>query len=114
MAGVWEDSDGGEITSVSVDPHTDVLACGDEYGRLKLYNFPCTSGGDLNLTFRGHAGPISWVRFSEGGHYLYSTGKDDCCIFQWKHELGLMEEDEENTPPKDLSSKTGTLTGHMR
>ena len=43
------------------------------------------------MTFRGHAGAVSNVRFSDGGHYLYSMGKTDCCVMQYKHELDMME-----------------------
>ena len=43
------------------------------------------------MTFKGHAGAVSKVSFSEGGHYLYSMGKTDCCIMQYKHELDIME-----------------------
>ena len=95
--GLWEDSDGGEVTSTHVDPVTDVLVCGDQYGRLKLYTYPVLEKGNLHLAFRGHAGTVSTVRFSGGGHHVYSLGKTDCCIFQYKHELDKMElsDDEE-------------------
>ncbi|GMH62047.1 hypothetical protein TrLO_g8072 [Triparma laevis f. longispina] len=99
VAGLWPDSEGGEITTINIDPNTDVLAAGDEFGRIRLYNYPCTEGGQLNLTFQGHCGPISRARFSEGGHYLFTTGRDDCCLFQWKHQLTEMDEDDEDKGP---------------
>ena len=93
-AGVWKDSDGGEITSVNVDKHTAVLACGDEYGRIKLYNYPTMGSSNLFSCSRGHAGSIASVRFSDGGHYLYSAGAEDCCVFQWRHDLEVLEDDD--------------------
>ncbi|GMI30140.1 hypothetical protein TrRE_jg1055, partial [Triparma retinervis] len=43
--GLWEDCAGGEVTSVNVDPTTSILCAGDNFGRLKLYNYPVSTGG---------------------------------------------------------------------
>jgi len=95
--GVWEQctvADFGSVTTVNVDKLTDVLCCGDEYGRIKLFNYPVLGPNNLFSCTYGHAGPVAKVRFGEGGHYLYSAGTDDCCVFQWHHKLEEYEPEE--------------------
>ena len=59
---------------------------------------------------------MSKVRFSDGGHYMYSMGKTDCCIMQYKHELDIMElsDDEaegEGEEKKETSGAEATSRG---
>jgi WD40 repeat protein len=112
--GVWKQSDGGEVTSASVDMSTSVLCCADDYGRLKLYNYPVPDTDDnLFSCHRGHAGEICKVRFAAGGHYLISAGKHDCCVFQWSHDVEEFddeEEDLENYNPDDPSGRSKPLS----
>jgi len=91
-AGIWCNSDLGTITTVDYDDSVNVLCAGDSYGRLRLYNYPASRGGNLYGNFRGHTGSIGRVRFSKGGHFLYSVGREDNCIFQWRHEIEIADE----------------------
>ena len=66
--------DGNEIASL------------DNYGRLKLWRYPCHSENPGHITYRGHSikgGKLAWC--ADDSHLL-SVGANDRCIFQWKHQ----------------------------
>lgn len=75
----------------TVDRYTDskntaLIISGDNYGRIRLYRYPCITKGSAYFEFRGHVTNIRNVRFHPKFPYVLSCGGDDRCIFQWRME----------------------------
>ncbi|CAK9107654.1 Echinoderm microtubule-associated protein-like 6 (EMAP-6) (Echinoderm microtubule-associated protein-like 5-like) [Durusdinium trenchii] len=91
VKGVHDPQSLTELNSVDRSSSGRLLACGDEFGRIDLRRFPCTSVLAGKKTYRGHTGNVRNVRFTSDEAYLVSVGGDDRCIMQWK--LDTYEED---------------------
>ena len=60
------------------------IACGTNYGFIKLHSFPCVPDDSECHRFPAHAGNIACLRFSFDEKRLISVGEHDRCIVQWK------------------------------
>ena len=88
MQGLWSTQyDGTEVYSVARSTsYKDVpaIVSGDNFGRLRLFNYPCTSPGSPDKCYKGHFGHINKVVFSYNDKYCISIGGEDRCIFVWE------------------------------
>ncbi len=100
VQGIWKDaaasaaaSGGGgggvepaptAVLAVDRSPDGSLLASGDSRGRVLLHRYPCVDEGHGVSVGRGHAGPVSNVRFSKDGLRVLSTGAEDRAVFQWR------------------------------
>lgn len=83
-------SDGTDINSVDRTKDGSVCVTGDDFGTIKLFNFPNFDGSSYNK-FIGHSSHVTNVRFSYNDQYLISVGGNDKSIFQWKFESQNIE-----------------------
>lgn len=60
-----------------------VLATADEYGRVKLFNYPCFTPGAPDKCYRGHSNHVTNIKFSYDDSYCITTGGNDKCVFVW-------------------------------
>lgn len=60
-----------------------LLAAGDMHGQVRLLRWPASEVRAGSLTFRGHAGRISAVRWSNGDEFLLTAGRDGS-IIRWR------------------------------
>jgi len=60
-----------------------LIATGDDWGFVNIYNFPCGRGAKC-VSLRGHAEHVPRVAFSKDGTYLFSVGGKDKAVIQWK------------------------------
>lgn len=89
--GVWPSyADGTDINGVAVDTAQSIIASGDDFGRVRLFRFPCIEH-DLweSIDLRGHSSHVTNVAFSapesDGGVIrLLSAGGNDKCLMQWR------------------------------
>lgn len=91
--GCWPpQNDGTDITSCDANLANEhrnvVLATGDNFGRVKLFRYPCDSALAQPKLFRAHGGatPVSKVRWVCGDQYLVTIGAKERTIMQWVHE----------------------------
>jgi len=84
VAGQWpENADGGEIASCDRNRGANLLASSDQFGNVKLFQYPCAQPkSEFNLG-SGHCGNVSSVRFLSNDIRLISTGDRDATIIQW-------------------------------
>lgn len=61
-----------------------LIAVGNSIGELCLYEYPVVANNSICSKFPGHAPKISGVRFSCSDRWLFTIGREDCCLFQWK------------------------------
>jgi microtubule-associated protein-like 6 len=63
VQGAWPPyEDGTDVTAISRARGRQVLAVGDSFGRVKLYQYPCCELGAGAKTYRSHSGSVSQVR----------------------------------------------------
>jgi microtubule-associated protein-like 6 len=64
------------------------VASGDDKGKVKIFRYPSMMKGSLPVEGKGHSSHVTNVRFAKNDltqtTYLYSTGGNDTCVFQWK------------------------------
>jgi WD40 repeat protein len=63
----------------------DVLASGDEDGKIALFRNPCPEKNASAKIYHGHVGPISAVRFTFDDKNIISVGLTDNSIVVWQH-----------------------------
>eukprot|EP00826_Nyctotherus_ovalis_P018696 TRINITY_DN15634_c0_g1_i1.p2 TRINITY_DN15634_c0_g1~~TRINITY_DN15634_c0_g1_i1.p2 ORF type:complete len:143 (-),score=30.30 TRINITY_DN15634_c0_g1_i1:27-455(-) len=63
-----------------------LLAVGDSLGIVRLYRYPCVDKKAKAIERQGHASQITNVKFGTESKYVFSTGGEDRCVFQWKFE----------------------------
>eukprot|EP01032_Pedospumella_encystans_P008376 gene8376-9951_t len=91
VQGIWPtEADGTEINAVARS-HTwekvPTLATADNFGRVRLYNYPCVTVGASDKCYRGHASDITRVEFSYDDAYCVTIGAKDKCVFVWATDI---------------------------
>lgn len=96
VQGIWpEFSKGTDINSVdrshSTFSGTDkppdcyyLLATADDFSKVNIFRYPCIRKGAKCVTGNGHSSHVTKVRWSNDDEYIFSTGGEDNCVFQWK------------------------------
>ena len=82
MQGIWaENSDGTDINALNKSPDDKLLATSDDYGRIKIFRYPCLSKTANYVSYQGHSREVTNVEFGASGKVLFSTGGADKSIF---------------------------------
>lgn len=85
VVGIWpKDSSNADVNCAHLSHLGTALATGDDFGFVKLFDFPCSEVNAPHKSFVGHSAHVTNVRFSFDDKYLISTGGDDCSIFVWR------------------------------
>jgi WD40 repeat protein len=79
--------DGTDINDVTVTSDKKLVACGDDYGHVRLHNYPVVVQ-EPNKCYSGHAEHVVGVEFMGNDNYLISCGGADFAIFQWVVKKG--------------------------
>lgn len=85
VQGIWPaESDGTDINSVARSNSNKFVATADDFGRVKVYNYPVLDKGLTPVQGLGHSSHVTNVRWNSDDSYLLSTGGNDKSLFQWK------------------------------
>jgi microtubule-associated protein-like 6 len=85
VQGIWpEASDGTDINAVARDPSGRLLATADDFGHVRVFNYPCIDKGSEFVLGKGHSSHVTNVRFSADGNWLLTAGGNDRSLFQWR------------------------------
>ena len=80
--GIWPAlADGSDINSVDRAPNFKVQASADDFGYVKLFNYPCPVEKSNFKKYGGHSAHVTKVRFHRSAPYLFSIGGGDKAIF---------------------------------
>ncbi|XP_078620159.1 echinoderm microtubule-associated protein-like 2 [Branchiostoma floridae x Branchiostoma japonicum] len=83
--GMWpEDADGTDINACAASHDRTMLASSDDFGKVNLYRYPCSSPMSPGQIYPGHSSHVTCVRFLYDDSYLLSTGGADSAVFQWR------------------------------
>lgn len=106
VQGIWEEgSDGTDVNSVDRSRDGNLLATGDDFGKVKVFQYPCAIEKASCVELRGHASHVTNVRWSSHDSFLITVGGNDRCVFVWKHEKAAGRKAIEDDPyQNDLSS----------
>ncbi|XP_053730292.1 echinoderm microtubule-associated protein-like 6 isoform X1 [Synchiropus splendidus] len=85
VLGVWpRNAEKADVNAACVS-HTGLnIVTGDDFGLVKLFDFPCPDKFAKHKRYLGHSAHVTNVRFSHDDKYVISTGADDCSVFVWK------------------------------
>jgi microtubule-associated protein-like 6 len=82
--------DGTEYNAVTRSHSWDrvpVMATADEFGRVKLFNYPCVIPGAPDKCYKGHSRHVTNISFSHDDAYFVSIGGIDRCVFVWNTDV---------------------------
>ncbi|XP_033874936.2 echinoderm microtubule-associated protein-like 6 isoform X2 [Acipenser ruthenus] len=85
VIGIWpRNADKADVNCACVSHAGLNIATGDDFGLVKLFDFPSTEKFAKHKRYFGHSAHVTNIRFSYDDKYVISTGGDDCSVFVWK------------------------------
>ena len=91
--GVWPKiPDGTDITCVDRSNYKhpggyELLATGDDFGRLKIYRYPSIQKDSEFIICHGHTSYITGVKWGRRDDWLVSVGGEDNCLMVWRKKV---------------------------
>ncbi|XP_075239148.1 echinoderm microtubule-associated protein-like 2 isoform X2 [Convolutriloba macropyga] len=87
VIGIWpEGADGTDINSCDTSADYNFVASGDDFGKVKLFNYPCYTPRATPKVGNAHSSHVTRVRFLPDSRTLLSLGGFDCSAMLWKIE----------------------------
>merc|ERR1711865_1067312 len=84
LQGIWEQgADGTDINAVHRSPDGSLLATADDFGNVRVFNYPVVSAGNAFVSGSGHSSHVTNARFNNTGSKVLTTGGNDRSVFQW-------------------------------
>ncbi|XP_035982199.1 echinoderm microtubule-associated protein-like 6 isoform X1 [Fundulus heteroclitus] len=85
VLGIWpRNADKADVICACVSHAGLNVVSGDDFGLVKLFDFPCMEKFAKHKRYLGHSPHVTQIRFSHNDEYVISTGGDDCSVFVWK------------------------------
>ena len=81
--------DVNDVNAIDVDQTAKLAVTGDDYGNVKLFDFPCGVPGSKAKRYIGHSAHVTNVRFNHSKKIAISIGGEDHAVFQWKVYQGM-------------------------
>ncbi|KAF5918030.1 hypothetical protein HPG69_019836 [Diceros bicornis minor] len=79
VIGIWpRNADKADVNCACVTHAGLNVVTGDDFGLVKLFDFPCTEKFAKHKRYFGHSAHVTNIRFSHDDKYVVSTGGDDC------------------------------------
>jgi len=83
--------DGTDLNDATVTSDNKYIVSGDDYGNIRLHNFPAISNEEkYHKKYGGHAEFVVGVEFLRDDSQLITCGGNDMAIFQW--QLNVVKE----------------------
>ncbi|KAA8578092.1 hypothetical protein FQN60_011516, partial [Etheostoma spectabile] len=87
VLGVWpRNAERADVNCACVSHAGLNLVTGDDFGLIKLFDFPCSEKYAKHKRYFGHSAHVTNVRFSWDDKYVISAGGSDCSLFVWKSQ----------------------------
>ncbi len=67
------------------DDDGQIIVAGDNFGRIRLFRYPCVSAQALSKVYWTTSSPITRIRFASGDNLVISVAGEDKAVFQWRH-----------------------------
>ncbi|OQR95137.1 microtubule-associated protein [Achlya hypogyna] len=103
VQGIWPPcADGTDVNAVHRSASGHLLVTGDDFGKVKLFRYPCVAKHSVAYAYSGHSSHVTNVRWLHADTGILSTGGLDRSILVWHHDTGA-----EETAP-DAASRSPT------
>ena len=84
VQGIWPAfADGTDINSVDRSKSKKLLATADDFGKIKLFNYPAVTPGSMSSAYGGHSSHVTNLRWTNDDAQIISIGGNDKSVFQW-------------------------------
>eukprot|EP01042_Synura_sphagnicola_P000320 gene320-331_t len=91
VQGVWSIDEGEMGVQAVCRSHTwkdvPVIAATDDFGRVRLFNYPCVVPGSPDKSYRGHTSLVTNICFSFDDSFCISVGGGDQSVFVWATDV---------------------------
>ncbi|XP_036887500.1 echinoderm microtubule-associated protein-like 5 isoform X3 [Sturnira hondurensis] len=85
VLGIWSrHAEKADVNCACVSHSGISLVTGDDFGMVKLFDFPCPEKFAKHKRFLGHSPHVTNIRFTSGDRHVISAGGDDCSLFVWR------------------------------
>ncbi|KAF6720717.1 Echinoderm microtubule-associated protein-like 6 [Oryzias melastigma] len=79
VLGIWpRNAEKADVTCACVSHAGLNIVTGDDFGLVKLFDFPCTEKFAKHKRYLGHSPHVTNIRFSHDDKFVISAGLDDC------------------------------------
>lgn len=79
VMGIWSrHAEKADVNCACVSHSGISLVTGDDFGMVKLFDFPCPEKFAKHKRFFGHSPHVTNIRFTSGDRHVISAGGDDC------------------------------------
>jgi len=90
VLGIWDpDYDQTDVNATCQSNEGSVVVLGDDYGQVKLLQYPCAREESGFSSYSGHSSHVTCVRFAHDDSCIISTGGMDMGVFQWAFKKGV-------------------------
>ncbi|TNV87854.1 hypothetical protein FGO68_gene13813 [Halteria grandinella] len=87
--GIWPaGADFTDVNSVCRSHDQTLLISGDDFGKVKLFKYPCWKERALNYAYRGHSSHVTEVKFTVDDRLVVSAGGQDKTVLVWEVDYG--------------------------
>lgn len=112
VMGIWPPaSNGTDVNSVDRLPSKEHIAIADDFGLVRLANYPCVVDNAPCAVGRGHSSHVANVRASPDNRRLASVGSRDRSIFVWRVKQITEPRHEVRPPWADWEPEDGAEPG---
>ncbi|EAR94225.2 HELP domain protein (macronuclear) [Tetrahymena thermophila SB210] len=86
VKGIFPGVDGTDVNTANRSKNKKIIATGDDFGRVNLFQYPAAAPKQSHHTYLGHSSHVTRVKFSYDDKFLISTGGNDKSILVWSTE----------------------------
>ena len=98
MQGIYPGVDGTDVNTVDRSKNREILATGDDFQLVKIFQYPCVVEKSGYKSYKGHSSHVTRVRFLLNDKFLISTGGLDKTNMIWRTSYGDVDiEDDEQS-----------------
>ncbi|XP_034150083.1 echinoderm microtubule-associated protein-like 6 isoform X2 [Esox lucius] len=84
VLGVWpRNAEKADVICACVSHAGLNVVTGDDFGLIKLFDFPCTEKFAKHKRYFGHSAHVTNIRYSFDDKYVISAGGNDCSLAVW-------------------------------
>nr|XP_021335612.1 echinoderm microtubule-associated protein-like 6 [Danio rerio] len=85
VLGIWpRNAEKADVNCACVSHAGINVVTGDDFGLVKLFDFPCSEKFAKHKRYFGHSAHVTNIRFSYDDKYVISVGGNDCSVFVWR------------------------------
>lgn len=89
VQGIYPGVEGCGVMTCYRNKMGSILATGDEFSKVKLFQYPVVTKHQLFKEYQGHSQKVTRVMFNSDESYLISLGGSDRSVFVWQTDFSL-------------------------